>query len=513
VNGAAAVSVVEYGNRRVLLVIGIMMAALLQTLDATIVNVALPTIEGNIGAGIDDGTWIITGYIISNVVAIPLAPFLLQRLGRRQYYSGCIIGFTLASVLCGTAHTLPELVFFRIVQGAFGGGLIATSQIILRDTFPPEKVGSSAALFGIALTFGPALGPTLGGLLTDNLSWQWVFDINLVPGLFSAFIVLSILRNPAPPRRIPLDGLGIALLAVGLGSVQYVLDEGERNDWFDDSRVATFGVTAVIGLTLFVIWELRGAKTPIIDLRVFRYSNVRVGTLSAVLMGMVIFGPTVILPQYVQGVLAFTATLSGVLILLRALPVLVLTPLIGRIVSRVDPRYLIVTGFLMSATAFAALFEHMTTGSDFGSFAWLLVYAGVGQSLLFVPLLVSILGTIAVVDSPKVSSFLSLSFQLGGSVSSTMLVTAFDRRTYFHSDIFRGSARQSSGAVQALQAHHATLAQLSRAIQLQATNAGFADAVAILAPISLVGAALVLLLRPAKRGGATAARPVVIAAE
>jgi len=512
VNAPATVSVVEYGSRRVLLVVGIMMAALLQTLDATIVNVSLPTIEGNIGAGIDDGTWIITGYIISNVVAIPLAPFLLQRLGRRQYYSSCILGFTFASVLCGTAHTLPELICFRIVQGAFGGGLIATSQIILRDTFPPEKVGASAALFGIALTFGPALGPTLGGLLTDNLSWPWIFDINLVPGLISAFIVLAILRNPAPPRAAPLDYVGVLLLGAGLGSVQYVLDEGERNDWFDDSRVLTFGITAVIGLTLFVLWELRGTKTPIVDLRVFRYANVRVGTLSAVLMGIVIFGPTVILPQYVQGVLAFTATLSGLLILLRALPVLVLTPLIGRFIGKVDPRYLIVTGFLMSATAFAALFEHMTTGSDFGSFAWLLVYAGVGQSMLFVPLLVSILGTIAVVDSPKVSSFLSLSFQMGGSISSTMLVTAFDRRTYFHSDIFRGAANLSSNALRALHTQP-SITQLSRTIQLQATNAGFADAVAILAPISIAGATLALLLRPAKRAAAAGPRPVVIAAE
>jgi DHA2 family multidrug resistance protein len=512
VTAPQAISVVEYGNRRVLLVVGIMMAALLQTLDATIVNVALPTIEGNIGAGIDDGTWIITGYIISNVVAIPLAPYLLQRLGRRQYYSGCILGFTFASVLCGTAHALPELVFFRIVQGAFGGGLIATSQIILRDTFPPEKVGSSAALFGIALTFGPALGPTLGGLLTDNLSWQWVFDINLVPGLISAFIVLSILRNPAPPRRAPLDTAGVVLLAIGLGSLQYVLDEGERNDWFDDSRVLTFAITCVVGLALFALWELRGTKTPIVDLRVFRYGNVRVGTLAAVLMGMVIFGPTVILPQYVQGVLTFTATLSGILILLRALPVLVLTPFIGRIVTRVDPRLLIVTGFVMSATAFAALFENMTTGSTFDSFAWLLVYAGVAQAMLFVPLLVCILGTIAVADSPKVSSFLSLSFQLGGSISSTMLVTAFDRRTYFHSDIYRGAANLSNGAMQALHVH-SSAAQIARTIQLQATNAGFADAVAILAPIALAGACLALLLRPAKRTAAAGTRPVVAAAE
>ena len=286
----APLPVVEYGGRRVLIVVGVMMAALLQTLDATIVNVALPTIEGNIGASIDDGTWIITGYIISNVIAIPLVPFCFQRFGRRQYYATCIIGFTVASLLCGTATSLPALVLFRIVQGAFGGGLIATSQLILRDTFPPEKAGASNALFAIALTVGPALGPTLGGLLTDNFSWQWVFDINLVPGTLAALVVLFALKNPAPPRRIPLDGIGVALLAVTFGSMQYVLDEGERNDWFDDSRIVFLTTTFATGLVAFVLWELFGAKTPIVDLRVFRYRNVRIGVPLAIVLGMVVFG-------------------------------------------------------------------------------------------------------------------------------------------------------------------------------------------------------------------------------
>ena len=221
---------VEFGRRRVLIIVGIMMAALLQTLDATIVNVALPTIEGNIGASIDDGTWIITGYIISNVIAIPLAPYLLQVLGRRQYYALSIIGFTVASFLCGTATSLPTLVFYRVIQGAFGGGLIATSQIILRDTFGREKIGASSALFAIALTVGPALGPTLGGILTDSFSWPWVFEINLVPGAIAAVIILTMLRNPAEPKKLPLDTIGIGLLALGLGSLQFVLDEGERRD-------------------------------------------------------------------------------------------------------------------------------------------------------------------------------------------------------------------------------------------------------------------------------------------
>lgn len=502
-------NVVEYGRRRLIIVVGIMLAALLQTLDATIVNVALPTIEGNVGASIDDGTWIITGYIISNVIAIPLAPFALQRLGRRRYYTLCIAGFTVASFLCGTATTLTTLVLFRVIQGAFGGGLIATSQIILRDTFPPEKLGTSSALFAIALTVGPALGPTLGGWLTDNFSWPWVFDINIVPGAIAVTIMLALLRDPAPPKRIPFDGIGVGLLALGLGSLQYVLDEGERNDWFDDTRIAGFALTAVLGLAAFVVWELRGARHPIVDLRIFRYPNVRIGTVCAILLGMVIFGPTVMLPQYVQTVLGFTATLSGLLILTRALPVLALTPFVARFATRVDTRLLLATGFLLSALSFAAIGDRMTPLSDFGTFGIALAVSGIGQSMLLVPLLVSIIGTVAPVDSPKASSFISLSVQLGGSIASTALVTVFDRRTYFHSDVYRSFASLANPNLARLLHDAATPAQIAREIAKQAVNAGFADTIYVLVPLAVGAACFVILLRPRKH----AVAPVTIAAD
>ncbi len=487
--------VVEYGGRRLLIVVGVMMAALLQTLDATIVNVALPTIEGNIGASIDDGTWIITGYIISNVIAIPLVPFCFQRFGRRQYYATCIIGFTLASLLCGLATTLPALVLFRIVQGAFGGGLIATSQLILRDTFPPEKAGTSSALFAIALTVGPALGPTLGGLLTDNFSWQWVFDINLVPGTIAALVVIFALKNPAPPRRIPLDVVGVGLLALALGSMQYVLDEGERNDWFDDSRIVLFSATFVLGLIAFIVWELYGAKTPIVDLRVFRYRNVRLGVPLAIILGTVVFGPVVMLPQYVQNVLDFTATMAGLLILVRAVPVLLVTPLIARLSAIVDPRILLATGFSLSAVGFFMLALKMTPGSDSGSFFLPLVISGIGQSMLLVPLLASVYTSVTPADGPKASSFVSLSVQLGGSISSTLLITVFDRRTSFHSDIYRSAAHIGNPLLHDILARPHGLARIARLIALQATNSGFADAIFTLIPLAASALLAVFFLK------------------
>ena len=475
-----------------------MMAALLQTLDATIVNVALPTIEGNIGAAIDDGTWIITGYIISNVIAIPLVPYMLTRFGRRQYYSACIIGFTVASFFCGTAQSLVAIVAFRVVQGAFGGGLIATSQIILRDTFGAKKIGTSSALFGIALTVGPALGPTVGGWLTDQLSWPWVFDINIVPGVIAATIVLTMVRNPTPPRKMPLDVPGVALLAIAFGSMQYVLDEGERNDWFGDPQIVFFTCTFAFGMAAFVFWELYGTKAPIVDVRIFRYGNVRAGALTAVVMGIVVFGPTVMMPQYVQNVLAFTATLSGLLIFMRALPVMAMTPFVARIATAIDFRILLVTGFSLSAVGFAAIALHMTPESDFESFALLLAFSGIGQSMLLVPLLVGVLPSIPPADAPKSSSIISLSVQLGGSIASTLLVTIFDRRTFFHSDTLRGSLTLAQPTVQLASAHGGSVSGLARLMQLQAVNAGFADAIFALVPIASIGIVLAFTLRRTK---------------
>src|SRR5215469_6926610 len=257
--------VVEYGMRRLLIVVAVMLTSLLETLDSTIVNVSLPTIEGNTGASIDEGIWIVTGYIISNVVAIPLNPFLTRLFGRKAYFAGCIAGFTIASFLCSTAHALGPLVAFRVLQGAFGGGLIATSQVVMRETFPPESIGISSALFAIALILGPAFGPVVGGFLTDNLSWQWIFTVNILPGTFAAVVLGAMLRNPAPPQRLRIDWTGIAFLALGLGSLQILLDNGERNGWFSDPQMQLAGGLALTGLTLFGWWQWWGTKNPAVD--------------------------------------------------------------------------------------------------------------------------------------------------------------------------------------------------------------------------------------------------------
>jgi DHA2 family multidrug resistance protein len=503
----APISVVETGRRQTIIVVGIMMAALLQTLDSTIVNVALPTIEGNLGASIDEGTWIVTGYIISNVIAIPLAPFMLARLGRREYYAMSIIGFTAASVLCGTSTSLPMLVFFRVVQGAFGGGLIAVSQIVLRDTFPPNKLGSSSALFAIALTVGPALGPVFGGILTDQLSWPWVFEINLLPGATAAIIMLTMLRNPVARKPVPFDAGGVALLALGLGSLQYVLDEGNRNDWLGDPLIATFALLCAVGLAAFVIWELWGTARPIVNLRVFRLHNVAFGFTAAVFLGMMNFGPTVLMPQYVQAILGFTATLSGWLMLTRAVPVVLLTPFIARAATQIDTRFLVAAGCGISAVSFMMIGLHMTTGSDASSFTAFLALGGIGQAMVFVPLLVAVLSTVPGPESATASAFMSLAFNLGASIASTMLVTIYDRRTFFHSDVYRSVATAANPAFRNGVSPQA-LVDLARLVGREANNAGFADAIYTLIPVAVIAMLCVGCMR---RSARRTSAPVAVA--
>ena len=223
-----------------------MLAALLQTVDLTIVNVALPTIQGNLGATVDEATWVLTGYVIANVVVIPLTPWLQLRFGRKNYFLVSIIGFTFASLLCGLATSLTALILFRILQGAFGGGLLAVAQVVLRDTFPPEQLGLSQSIFALGTILGPSVGPTLGGVLVDNFSWPWVFDVNLVPGIVAFLLLWRYMRDNAQPQPARVDVTGIVLLTVAVSCMQYVLDQGQHDDWFSDRSIQLCTTLALI---------------------------------------------------------------------------------------------------------------------------------------------------------------------------------------------------------------------------------------------------------------------------
>ncbi|BDE04889.1 MFS transporter [Vulcanimicrobium alpinum] len=508
-NVSAERDVSESGARLILITAGIMAATLMQTLDTTIVNVALPTIQGNLGASQDQGAWVVTGYIISAVIVIPLTPWLQARFGRKQYYATAIIGFTIASMLCGVAGSIQQLILYRVLQGAFGGGLVATGQAALRDTFPRRLLGASQAVFALGAIVGPSIGPTVGGWLTDNFSWNYVFFINLAPGIFAAFIILTMMRNPGDPKAIPIDGLGLALLAVGLGSLQYILDEGQRNDWFSDPVIRFFGFTAATGLIAFVFWELFGTKRPIVDLRALRYRAVAAGSALGFAIGSVLFGATVILPQYVQGLLGFTATLSGELIFVRAAFIALLTPFIARVAGsgRIDTRILLVTGFALIGVSQIWLGYITTSQNDFGSLVGPAIMAGIGLGLLFVPINIAVLSAIPPEIVPKATSFQALSLQLGGSFSTAALVTLLARRSAFHQSVLAQSAVASNPALQVLegQMHSATAAvgNMDRLILQQASVMAYADAQWALGALTFFLLPLVFVL-PRRRKGAAA---------
>src|SRR5215469_7369559 len=317
-------SVVETGLRRVIVSVAVIAATLREIIDTTIVNVALPNIQGNFGVAVDQGAWIVTGYIIANVVVIPITPWLAARFGRRQYFFASIVIFTIASLMCGLSGTFGQLVFWRIVQGLGGGGLISTSQAILRDTYTLQEQGKAQGIFAMGVIVGPALGPVLGGWITDNWNWHWCFFINLPVGIAAATLIWLYLRNPAEPQKKQLDWIGLGLLAMGLGAMQYVLDQGQQYDWFDDGNIRLFAAVSVLGIAAFVWWTLRSTK-PVVDLHVLRLRQVAAGSVLGAILGVSLYGSILVLPQYLQNSLGFTATLSGLTMLVRAVSIMVFT--------------------------------------------------------------------------------------------------------------------------------------------------------------------------------------------
>ena len=474
---------------RTLVVAGVMLAALLQTVDLTIVNVALPTIQGNLGATVDEATWVLTGYVIANVVVIPLTPWLQLRFGRKNYFLASIAGFTVASLLCGLASSLMALIVFRIVQGAFGGGLLATAQVILRDTFPPEKLGLSQSIFALGTILGPSIGPTLGGVLVDNLSWPWVFDVNLVPGVLSFIILARYLRDKTKPQRAAVDATGIVLLVLAVSCMQYVLDQGQHDDWFSDQTIQICTVIATAATAAFIWWELRVAQ-PIVDLRVMRTPAVMAALAIAGAYAAVIFPSLLLLPQFTVENLGFTSTLAGVLIGVRALPVLVLTIPVGRLTSnpRLDLRWPIGIGLAMAGLGSLWLASGVTTTSAIGTFVPPLLFIGVGAAFVYSPLLVATMRAVAPDAAAKASSFIVLFFQLGGSISSASIVAFLDRRLQFHQTVLAAETTLSRLPVADF-LQHAGRTVLASSVVEQAAALAYADTF-------LVTGALALLITP-----------------
>lgn len=489
--------VTERGFRRIAIVAGVMLATLLQTLDSTITNVALPTIQGNLGASLDEGTWVITAYMIAAIIIIPITPWLQRTFGRKRYYVASIIGFTIASALCGASNSLWELVLWRTVQGVFGGGLLATGQSILRETFPPDQIGLSQGIFVVGAIMGPALGPPIGGILVDNASWNWCFDINIVPGIIAGTILLLFLRDPEEPVHTQVDSLGLCWLAICLTSLQYTLTEGQRHDWFSSASITFTTCTFALTLLLFIRQELYGTRAPVVDLRILKNRSVAAGAILGTALGFASLGSTYTLPQVTQSALGFTPTESGLLFIMRAIPILLITFPIVRMIPFVDARILVGSGFAMLALA-NWLQGIATTGeASFWSFAFPLILSGAGSSILYVPLMTAVLGTTTRAEGPGASAFLSLSPQLGGSVAVALLDVVINQREAFHHSILGAdlTLRRFNG-VAALGKTPFYL--IARAVAKETLILSYADATYVIALLAICSLPLITLLRKAK---------------
>lgn len=492
------VDVVEYGRRRLIVVGAVMLATILQLADTTIVNVSIPTLDGNLGASVDEGTWFITSYIVANVIIIPLTPWLQARFGRRRFFVVAIAGFTVASIVCGLAGDVSSEIAFRFVQGAFGGGLMVPAQQIIRDTFPPAQLGVSQSLFGLAAVIGPTIGPTIGGYLTDELSWHWIFFINVAPGIIAAVLVALFVRDPERPKAISVDGIGIALLALGLGALEFALEEGEQRDWFSDGSIQLATIAAFLGLIAFVVWELR-AKSPAVALRVLAHRPVWATSLVSFAVGFGLYGVFIISPQYSQGSLGFTTTLGGIFLMLRAATLLVLFPLTTFIVSRqhLDLRAVVAVGLIIYAAACWFQADVMTTTATLETLTFTQILGGVGLALIFVPLNVALLRTIEPAIIPAALALSRLAQQIGGSIASATLVTFADRAFAFHQSILRDAIVLSRPAIAVVeQAHvHGTPFLLASLVAGQAQVLAYADATRVIGIVVLIASPLPFLLR------------------
>jgi DHA2 family multidrug resistance protein len=503
--------VVERGLRRVIVSVAVIAATLLEIIDTTIVNVALPNIQGNFGVAVDQGAWIVTGYIVANVIVIPITPWLAARFGRRQYFFASIVIFTIASLMCGLSGSFGQLVFWRIVQGLGGGGLISTSQAILRDTYTLQEQGKAQGIFAMGVIVGPALGPVLGGWITDNWNWHWVFFINLPVGIIAATLIWNYLRNPSEPQFRRLDWVGLGLLAIGLGSMQYVLDQGQQYDWFSDPNIRLFALLAVGGIGSFVWWTLR-SSIPVVDLHVLRLRQVAAGSVLGAVLGVSLYGSILVLPQYLQNSLAFTATLSGLTILVRALTIMILTPITAALAGRglIDPRVSTAIGFVLLAVSNWMLASVTTPESQFGTFVASLIVSGIGLSQIFVPLSIAVLGGVPDKEVPATSAFFNLSRQVGGSIATAVLVTLLVRGMTIHqSELAATQTLHRTPTVQYLQANGGTnsttaLASLENVVAGQAAVQSYADTSRWVAIITIALTPLVLLLNKPRLGAVAA---------
>lgn len=426
-------ALVEYGWRRAIITITVVICTLLEIVDTTIVNVATNTLMGNLGATISEISWVVAAYAIANIIIVPMAGWLSSQFGRKPYFAISIAIFTAASFMCGNSTSIWELVFWRFVQGLGGGALITTSQTILTEIYPKEKLGMASAFFGMGIILGPTLGPFVGGYIIDNFEWPMLFYVNVPIGIIAVFLTMIFIKNnPYQTKQKGVDWLGIILLILGIGSLQYFLEQGERNDWFESQWIVAGFITAIIGIVGF-IWRELTAKNPVVDIRVFGRGNVATGVFLNFILGMVLFTTVFIIPIFVQRFLGFTATDTGLLFIPGALFTGFMMPLVGRLLQKgIAPKYLIAFGFFVTMIFVIWCSFLMSPTTSQSNFFWPLMVRGLGFGFLFVPLTNLTLGGLQGKDLQQASGLSNMIRQLGGSIGVAIVGVVLEKFTAQH---------------------------------------------------------------------------------
>jgi DHA2 family multidrug resistance protein len=417
---------------RGLIAFTVMLPTLIEIIDTSIVNVSLDHIRGSLSAGYDESTWTITAYLVSNAIVIPMAAWFARLIGRKNYQIASIALFTFSSFMCGSAWSLNSLVFFRVLQGIGGGGLVPISQSILLESFPREKHGQAMAIFGLGAMLGPIVGPLLGGWITDTLSWRWIFYINIPIGILS--IVMNVLVIEDPPymqrRKMKIDYLGLALLAVGLGALQFMLDKGESEDWFNSNLIIAVGVVSLVSLTLLLINEYY-SESPIVNLRLFKDRTFTTGATVMFFVFLNLFGSIVLLPIFLQMMMGYTSFYAGLVLGPGGIATMFAMPIVGKFVGKVNPKRFLIFGLSVCALS-TYMMSRFNLTTDFWTFVWPRVMLGFGMGMTFIPLTTLTLSHIPKERMTEATSMYNLLRNLGGSVGIAMTTTILSRRAQFH---------------------------------------------------------------------------------
>ena len=419
-----------------LIAVVVSLAAFMEVLDTSIANVALPHITGSLGASNDEGTWVLTSYLVSNAIVLPISGWLAARFGRKRLFMACIFSFTLSSLFCVMAPNLGVLLLSRVLQGVGGGGPQPLAQAILADSFPSNKRGLAFSVFGATAIFAPAIGPTLGGWITDNYSWRWIFLINLPVGLLSLALVSRLVNDPPYLARVRISGvridyMGFALLALGVGALQIMLDRGQEDDWFGSRLIIALAIVAGICLTAFVVHEWFH-KDPIVEVRLFKHLNFAVSNLLMFMMGVTLFAAVVMMPRFLQLLMGYTAENAGLVLSAGAFLVVLELPLIGRLTTFIQARHIIAAGWLMMALAMYLSTQRTDRFISFGSAAWLRIAQAIPIGLIFIPVTVAAYIGIQKEKSNVVSAIVNFMRNIGASVGTSMVTTLVARRAQFH---------------------------------------------------------------------------------